>query len=255
MSEVEVVVAHAERATVRAGDVFIKIDSDPARLDRELAAMDLAPVPTGEVLWRQPQAMAVARVRGERLARLGEVSSAPASVWRAVGAVVRRLHEAPVPALPGRPAATIDVLARECEALVGEGILPVSVVIRHQELASRVVRSFEPAFTHGDLQPEHVFVEGGGANPRVTGIIDWSEGGPGDPLFDLATLTLGHAARLPDLLDGYEASGHMPVDASLVEAWWSWRCLTNIRWLAAHGFDPFLPGGEGDMLLGGAWGR
>jgi len=42
-------------------------------------------------------------------------------------------------------------------------------------------------FTHGDLQIGHVFADG----DEVTGIIDWSEAGPGDALFGLATLTLG----------------------------------------------------------------
>ncbi|NUT04254.1 MAG: aminoglycoside phosphotransferase family protein, partial [Hamadaea sp.] len=42
MTEVEVVVAHAERATLRVGDVFLKIDSDQARIDVEVEAMALA---------------------------------------------------------------------------------------------------------------------------------------------------------------------------------------------------------------------
>lgn len=38
---------------------------------------------------------------------------------------------------------------------------------------------------------------------EVTGIIDWSEAAPGDAMFDLATLTLGHEAQLEHLLIGY----------------------------------------------------
>ena len=58
MEEVEVVVAHSERATLRVGDVFLKIDADQARAEREVAAMDVAPIPTPDVLWlRQPRAM------------------------------------------------------------------------------------------------------------------------------------------------------------------------------------------------------
>lgn len=48
MDEVKVVVAHSERATLRVGDVFLKVDADQARIDVE--AMSLAPVPTPEVL-------------------------------------------------------------------------------------------------------------------------------------------------------------------------------------------------------------
>jgi aminoglycoside phosphotransferase (APT) family kinase protein len=38
-------------------------------------------------------------------------------------------------------------------------------------------------FTHGDLQVAHVFVDG----DQITGVVDWSEAGRGDALYDLAT--------------------------------------------------------------------
>ena len=50
MEEVEVVVAHHERATLRVGDVFLKIDADQTRTDREVEAMAMAPIPTPVVL-------------------------------------------------------------------------------------------------------------------------------------------------------------------------------------------------------------
>jgi hypothetical protein len=46
MEEVEVVVAHNERATLRVGDVFLKIDADQTRTDVEVEAMVMAPIPT-----------------------------------------------------------------------------------------------------------------------------------------------------------------------------------------------------------------
>jgi hypothetical protein len=42
--KVEVVVAHDERATLRVGDVFVKIDADQTRLDVEVEAIAMAPV-------------------------------------------------------------------------------------------------------------------------------------------------------------------------------------------------------------------
>ena len=69
----------------------------------------------------------------------------------------------------------------------------------------------------------------------MTGIIDWSEAGRGDPLLDLATLTLGHRDRLDDLLAGYGRE----VDRAAITGWWSWRCLVAIRWLVENGYgDP-----------------
>ena len=61
VEEVEVVVAHSERATLRIGDVFLKVDADQTRTDVEVAAMAMAPVPTPEILWRKPPVLAPSR--------------------------------------------------------------------------------------------------------------------------------------------------------------------------------------------------
>jgi hypothetical protein len=83
VDEVEVVVAHHERATLRVGDVFLKIDADQRRTDVEVEAMALAPIPTPNVLWRKPPVLALAALRGTALGRLGEPCTAPAAAWAA----------------------------------------------------------------------------------------------------------------------------------------------------------------------------
>ena len=60
VEELEVVVAHSERAVLRIGEVFLKIDADQARTDVEVEAMTMAPIPTPEILWRQPPVLALA---------------------------------------------------------------------------------------------------------------------------------------------------------------------------------------------------
>jgi aminoglycoside phosphotransferase (APT) family kinase protein len=95
-------------------------------------------------------------------------------------------------------------------------------------------------FAHGDLQISHVFGDGDG----FTGIIDWSEAGQGDALFDLAILTLGHEERLGDVVAGYGTE----VDLEVIRGWWSLRSLLAARWLVGHGFDPSAPGCEFDVL-------
>ena len=74
VQEIEVVVAHAERATLRVGDVFLKIDTDQERIDREVEVMARAPIPTPEVLWRKPPVLALAAVPGAALGLLKEPS-------------------------------------------------------------------------------------------------------------------------------------------------------------------------------------
>jgi aminoglycoside phosphotransferase (APT) family kinase protein len=244
MDEVEVVVAHSERATLRVGDVFLKVDADRARADAEVAAMGAAPVPTPDVLWREPPVLALAALPGVPLGRLGRPSAAPPGAWAAAGAAVRRLHDAPLPPWPGRrrrePGELAAELDAECALLVAGGLLPAALVERNRRVAAAAIRPWAPVFAHGDLQAEHVFVDG----DRVTGIIDWSEAGPGDALSDLATLTLGHEEHLADVVAGYGTA----VDLGVVRAWWSLRSLLGVRWLAAHGFDPFAPGCEVDVL-------
>src|ERR1700761_1734292 len=100
--DVEVIVAHNERATLRVGDVFVKIDADQTRTDVEVDAMALAPIPTPEVLWRRPPVLALGALPGTALGQLGEPSTASAASWVAAGAAIRTLHDAPLPPWPGR---------------------------------------------------------------------------------------------------------------------------------------------------------
>ena len=242
MEEVEIVVAHNERATLRVGDVFLKIDADQTRTDVEVEAMALAPVPTPEVLWRRPPVLALAALPGTALGRLGEPSTASPAAWAAAGAAVRRLHDAPLPPWPsGRNVDDLAArLAGECELLVTSGVLPADLVTRNRRIAETALRPWPPVFTHGDLQITHVFVDG----DVVTGVLDWSEAGQGDALYDLAILTFGHEEHLEDVVGGYGTD----VDLDVVRAWWSARSLLATRWLLEHGFDPFSPGCEVDVL-------
>src|SRR5262249_35013059 len=122
VDEVKVVVAHSERATLRVGDVFLKIDADQTRIDIEVATMALVPVPTPDVLWCKPPVLAIAAVPGTALGRLGEPSTASPAAWAAAGAAIRKLHDAPLPPWSGRAGRDLDAwaaeLARECECLV-----------------------------------------------------------------------------------------------------------------------------------------
>jgi hypothetical protein len=101
VEEVEVVVAHHERATLRVGDVFLKIDADQTRTDVEVEAMATAPIPTPEVLGRKPPVLALAALPGTALGRLGEPSIASSAAWAVAGAAARMLHDAPLPLWPG----------------------------------------------------------------------------------------------------------------------------------------------------------
>ena len=241
VEEVEVVVAHQERATLRVGDVFLKIDADQTRTDREVEAMAMAPIPTPEILWRKPPVLALAALRGTALGRLGEPSTASPAAWAAAGAAARKLHDAPLPPWPGRsPDDLAAQLDAECDWLVANGVLPTDLVTRNRQVAAAALRPWTPVFAHADLQISHVFIEG----DEVTGVLDWSEARQDDALYDLASLTLGHEEHLGDVVAGYGAD----VDVDVIRGWWSLRSLLAIRWLVEHGFDPSAPGCEVDVL-------
>src|SRR5579862_1522737 len=203
--------------------------------------MALVPVPTPRVLWRKPPVLALAAVSGTALGRLGEPSTASPAAWAAAGASVRALHDAPLP--PWRGPSVDEIASRldgECEWLLANAVLPADLVTRNRQVAEAALRPWTPVFAHGDLQVDHVFVDG----DEVTGVIDWSEAAPGDALYDLAVLTLGHAEHLSDVVAGYGAG----VDLEVIRAWWSLRSLQNVRWLLDHGYDAFQAGCEVDVL-------
>src|SRR5260370_42410757 len=100
VEEVEVVVAHNERATLRVGDVFLKIDADQTRTDVEVEAMDMAPIPTPEILWRKPPALAPAALPGTSLGPPGAPSPPPPAPWAAAGRPPPAPPPPPLAALP-----------------------------------------------------------------------------------------------------------------------------------------------------------
>ncbi len=245
MEEIKVVVAHSERATLRVGEVFLKIDADQGRAEVEVEAMRRAPVPTPEILWRKAPVLALAALPGTALGHLGEPSTASPAAWAAAGAAVRMLHDAPLPPWQSRRGSEqAALLDSECTWLLTNDVLPADLVRRNREIAQAALRPATPVFTHGDLQLDHVFVAG----DRVTGVLDWSEAGRGDAMYDLAILTLGHPEHLGDVSAGYGDG----VDRDVIRAYWSLRSLTAIRWLIEHGFDPSLPGCEIDVLRSNA---
>lgn len=224
-------VAHRARATLRVGDVFLKVDPDRAGIDAEVAAMAAVHVPTPRVLWREHPVVALDLVPGSALGTFGQPTPVGSAAWRAAGAAARTIHETPHRPAPQTP--SCDDLAPRLEAactwMREHAVIPADTLRANHHLARLVLRPCAPTFTHGDLQPNHVFVDAG---DHVTGVIDWSAAGAGDPLLDLAVLTLGHPQHLTDVVAGYG----QPVDLEVVRAWWAYRALTAVPWLAEHGF-------------------
>jgi aminoglycoside phosphotransferase (APT) family kinase protein len=155
----------------------------------------------------------------------------------AARAAVRTLHDASLPPWPSsqcqqQPACssrgTVECppeLDSECRLLVANNVVSADVVRRNPLVAEAALRPRTPVFIHGDLQIVHVLDDG----DEASGVGDWSEGGQGDAMYDLATLTLTHEEHLYDVMARY--GGHIEID--VIRAYWSLRSLMEIRWLVS----------------------
>lgn len=140
------------------------------------------------------------------------------------------MHSLPVPHWPGWDAnGFADFIDRECRWLVDNSVISAANASAARARAEPAIRPFPMVFTHGDLQPAHVFYEG----DTITGVIDWADACTGDAAFDLAVLTVGDEERVDDLLAGYGDT----VDRDVIAAWWSVRRIGSVRWMIEHGFN------------------
>lgn len=144
---VEEVAAHHQRATLRVGEVFLKIDADQTRTDIEVDPMAVALVPTRVILWRKPPVLALAAVPGTKLGHPGEPSTASFAAWVAAGAAVRALHDAPLHSWPSQNLIGLAPrLDDECEWLVANDVVPAEVVTRNHRLAKTRTTALDTGF-------------------------------------------------------------------------------------------------------------
>jgi len=139
------------------------------------------------------------------------------------------LHDAPLPPWPGR---SLDEIASrldgECEWLVANDVLPADVVTRNRRVAEAALRPWTPVFIHGDLQVDHVFVDVTRSPASSTG--------PRRPRATRSSTSPPSRSDTRSTLAMFVAGYGTDVDRDLIHAWWSLRCLTNVRWLAEHGY-------------------
>jgi Phosphotransferase enzyme family len=90
--------------------------------------------------------------------------------------------------------------------LVATGIVTARVADRAAAVvrASGVAGRQAGVLLHQDLKPQHVLSVDG----RLTGIIDWGDAGVGDPVWDLARVSMAGPDALDGFLDGYGRAGY-----------------------------------------------
>ncbi|EFH82538.1 phosphotransferase family protein [Ktedonobacter racemifer] len=90
---------------------------------------------------------------------------------------------------------------------------------------------------HGDLQNEHILLDP--QSQKVLAFLDFIDAQPGDPLLDIAVLTLWDQELTDPLLEGYEGYGTNANNAEtqhLLTHYRLLRLLGSITWLLNRGF-------------------
>lgn len=232
---VSVAVSHHDRGVVRAGPVYVKVETQAGRASRERemlsAATEWANIPTPELLWTSegpPDVLVVSTVPGRPIR-----ADDPPGLWEELGDLLRALHAAPLPDWPAAESTyplIVPWVESEVEWLASQGIASPSVRAAGS-LISEVLSTHrhEHCVIHGDLQTDHVFVAG----REIVGIIDWADSILGDPLADVAVVTSRASARITAL-----ASGYGPIETEVVRSLWALRLVGEMRWLLDRDMTP-----------------
>lgn len=251
--------------------VVVKTDMRPGRTSAErrvMAAVRAAGVPVPAVVHAdnaEPAMLVLEYVPGAALS-----SAAPASAWAAAGRVLRRLHDMPDPGgigpaierpagghprvRPGLREAMAKRAGREAEAAVQRGLVSAGEALRIGRMLGEAFGGMEDpdacCVLHGDCQPSHFVLSraeaGAGLGPAVQGacdgvaaVLDFGDACTGDPVWDLAVLTLDDPGRLGDVLTGYAPDPRLARRVSaLAGPYRLLRRLGEASWLQDHGFNP-----------------
>ncbi|WP_410792013.1 phosphotransferase family protein [Kribbella sp. C-35] len=178
-------------------------EADACRLARSVG------VPAPEVVASSAEYLIMRELPGRPL-----MAGSPdlGAVLRVVGESVRRVHTIVDPsAVWGN---------RLWGVLDGLDVLPVELAARVREVMPGFVDSVAgvvPALLHGDLHLRHVYAAGA----ELAGILDWGDAAYGDPLFDLARLSMAGPEVTAAFLAGYGAVDAPARTLSMYRALWS----------------------------------
>jgi aminoglycoside phosphotransferase (APT) family kinase protein len=88
---------------------------------------------------------------------------------------------------------------------------------------------------HGDLQPEHILIDT--QTEKILAFLDFADAQPGDPLLDIAVVTLWDHGLTDFLLEGYSNLVLTEATQKLLSFYRLLRHLAEIPWLLERGFE------------------
>jgi aminoglycoside phosphotransferase (APT) family kinase protein len=248
-----VLIEHHERAIFETrspeGPVVVKVDTSKARYRREesvLRAAGRAGLPVPAIVLSEggrPSILVLQRIDGTPLHQ-----GVNDEAWRDAGRVLRRLHGLAWPAEAGSASwsgrSWQDHFRwwadHERDQLLTYDSLPTPAIHRmHRYLSETFADMGEPELRllHGDCQADHYLVMAGSS--RIGGVLDFGDALLGDPVWDLAILTLDEPDMLGEILRGYhpDASTERRTRA-LLSAYQLIRRLGSASWMREHGQSP-----------------
>jgi Ser/Thr protein kinase RdoA (MazF antagonist) len=245
-----VLIDHHERAVFEThspeGPVVVKVDTSEARYRREesvLRAAGRAGLPVPAIVLSDAghaSLLVLTRIEGSPLQR-----GVDDEAWRDAGRVLRRLHGVAWPAEAGSagwsgrswPDHFRWWADHERDQLLTYDSLPTAVIHQmHHYLSATFADMDDPELRllHGDCQADHYLVMVGSS--RIAGVLDFGDAVLGDPVWDLAILTLDEPDMLGEILRGYhpDASTERRTKG-LLGAYQLIRRLGSARWMREHG--------------------
>ncbi len=219
--------------------LFIKVYREGTPLEREVATMERAlalGIPVAQRLTFHPGPPAV--LITERVGGIPLTSAYPLAA-EATGRLLRRFHAlgANPPFVDGQRSWSVFIRTwadREIATMVARRAIRSGDgrrLHRHFAALDTVLGARPCALIHADLQAEHVLIDP--LRDRVNALLDFVDTQPGDPLIDIAVLSLWDHELAAPILAGYGAEGHGDVD--LLPTYRLLRHLGAANWLTTHG--------------------
>ncbi len=222
--------------------IILKVYEEWRSLQREYATMGHVQsrgIPIPDILLfdtEQPNVLAMKYVVGQPL------TSKDIDATREAGAYVERFHSMKTsPPFSGGQSEWDEFIAwwskREIDSVeqlsvfTGDKIAQLRYIFDAMQpmLIGRPI-----AFLHGDLQAEHILI-----NPqtqKVVAILDFADAQPGDPLMDIAVLSLWDNQLADRVLAGYASIENNEETKQLLWLYRLLRHLGEIPWLLDRGF-------------------
>ncbi len=222
-----------------APSLYIKVYQQVAQLEREVIMMERAaaagiPVATRHAFYNDPPAVLIT----ERVGGIPINSAYPLAAAE-TGGLLRRFHSlgASPPFVDGQSswsAFICDWANREIAIVVERRAIGPDDgqrLYRHFAAIAAILGARPCVLIHADFQAEHVLIDP--VTQRVTAFLDFVDTQPGDPLVDIAVLTLWDSKLAAPILAGYGAEGNEDVD--LLPTYRLLRHLGAANWLTGHG--------------------